>query len=620
MAEKTPVPPFANTESDRKDLSSWLCRLVQAGQTAKGGLPQVWQEIGRYYRDEMPDADVVSGEGESVAHVPIMSPRLDTLACDVNTVILDQDPVMLCENLGNEDKSEALENLIHRQWEEGGLARSTRVGTKACNISNCFVYKAEFEINLAAVLPENSDQIELRPVGVIRHAGIKLTGIQAEDFIIGPITLDGVQSAAIVGYRFFQSVKHIKQLQELGVYFEGEEIPGGDDPTPDDRAQAYYYSMIDPSVFTGIEETDLAECYEVYFRKQEDGKGRWRWYVGTVAYRSQIVLKCEEWNYSRPPFFRSKWLPELLGWWSGESTGRKLFTIQGESDRVHSRIYNGTMESSMPPVFAQGIDKENYTEYQPGDIIEQDAGSPPPWSPNINVEFEGLMQIEQNLERAADATIQISTNALGQEESRETTATQTSAIQQGQASRLSEYIANFTEEWPAMANFCCELLYSNWNLWRHMYQGDGDIVQNLVREDLILPKTWRVNGSSPASTPASRRAAIAQIALLAKDPNTMIDMYEVAKAALRYSGIPGAAKFQKDKPIAQPPIQGQPPLQPGQAPIVPGSPGLPPSPVPPQAVGGMQPGPNAIAIGPQEPGIDPSSAGSQEADFRVAGG
>jgi hypothetical protein len=541
------VPSIARSREQREELAQHIFERIEQGQAAKGGLTSVWQSLEAIHRNEPPSEDVAPARGMAAIHLPFSQPRIDMLGAQVCSVVGKQKPIMLCESGGDDAASSRTEACLHAMWSRGGFDRALRDAVQIAANTNKAIWRLVFQVDAAPMLTENSDQIEESYEGHIRYAGLKIECIHPKDFVVAPASLDGLQSASVVGHRFYQRVQRIKELQKVGVYFAADQdIVGGDSPVEHDDTGAIRDSRTSPNVFSDEPDTSLVECYELIVRRPSKEGGFERYYRAVIAHKQQFLLDLEEWPYSRPPYFTSGFLTDVSGFWGGRSVARSLAPLQDEYDRIESLIYNGAYMSAMPPIIGPRISDEKYSQYQPGDWIEGEPGAQP-FSPSINFRADVLQEVKADLERLGDMAARISTNSLGSEEAKvSVTATQTQAIQSGVATGLSEYIAEFTLQFSQMASFSCELLADNYVLWRPFYAGQ------VGRDDLKLAYEWESNGKSPASTPMARIAALQQLWAVAMNPMSGLDPYEIAKLMLANSGIPGADKLQQERPQPTP--------------------------------------------------------------------
>ena len=427
-----PSTPMTRTKQDREELGAWLFERISAGQDAKGGLPTVWRQIEAFHRNEPPSEDTAPAHGMSPVHIPFLQPRIDMLCASVSTVVTKQIPYMLVEGIGDEAMSNRLERLIHRHWQVGGFDRAMREVTQHAAITNRGIWRVSFELQTSHVLSENSDQLQDAYEGDVRFSGLKIEGISPEDFVIAPAALDGIQSASLVGHRFYQRAAGIKQLQKAKLYHtDDDEIYGGDSPTQEDITGRYVNTCTSPDVFSGMDDTALVECYDVVFRYAPKEGGFERYFRAVLAFNQKAVLSCEEWPYSRPPYFSSGFLTDITSFWGGRSVGRSLAPMQDQYNKLWSMAYNGGMQQALPAIFGPQIASEKFTQYEPGQYIEiEDPHGPQPFVANSNFNGQWVRMLMMDLQGQGDAVARLSSNSLGAEEAKASiSATQTHAIQ-----------------------------------------------------------------------------------------------------------------------------------------------------------------------------------------------
>jgi len=542
------IPKIARTQADRQKLALQLNTLIQQAITAKGSLPEIWERTEAYERNDPPAWDVAPDDSMSPLHIPFLQPRIDTLVGQLCSVVAKQNPLMLAVSGQGDELSTRLETIIHRQWESGGFDRACRGVALNAALHNKGIWRLTFEFQPGGILPENSDQLEDIQHGPVRYAGMKLDSIHPNDFVIAPSAVDGVQSAMLVGHRFYHRLAYLKERQRLGEYFENAdyELIGGDSPENHDDMLSYVAALTSPSVFSGSDEATLVELFELYVKLPDD-RGIERYYKAVLAPNQNYLLDLQTWPYSRPPYFTSELLVDE-DFWSGKSVGRNLSPLQDMYNKLQSLVYNGSYMASAPPIFGPRLDNEKYSQYKPYSYLETEGGGAQPFQATTQFNAQPLMQQISNCERIGDEVARVSTNSLGAEEQKSSiTATQSQAIAQGMSVGLQEYIAVFTLCLPQMAAFTCEVLADQYIVWRLLYPEQG-----VTRDDLRRAVSWEPNGKSPADAPMARLATLQQLWAMGQNPASQFDLYEIAKLALACAGIPGADKIQKERP----PVQG----------------------------------------------------------------
>ncbi len=546
------IPKIARTQSDRNKVALQLSTLVQQAITAKGSLPEIWLRTESYQRNDPPAYDTAPDEGMSPLHIPFLQPRIDTLVGQICSVVARQHPLMLAVSGLGDELSTRLEAIVHRQWESGGFDRACRGVALNAALHNKGVWRLAFEFQPGGILPEGSDQIEDIQHGPVRFAGIKIDSIHPNDFVIAPSAVDGIQSAMLVGHRFYARLAYIKERQRLGEYFDNRdyELVGGDSPEAHDDMMSIVSALTSPSVFSGFPETELVELFELYV-KLPDERGLERYYRAVLAPYQNYLLDLQAWPYSRPPYFTSELLTDEY-FWSGKSVGRNLSPLQDLYDKLNALVYNGSYMASAPPIFGPRLDNEKYSQYKPYSYLETEGGGGQPFQATTQFNAQPLLQQIAACERNGDMVARVSTNSLGAEEAKSSlTATQTQAIQQGMSVGLQEYIAMFTLSFGQMAAFTCEVLADQYIVWRLLYPE-----QKVSQDDLKRAVSWEPNGKTPADAPMARLATLQQLWAMGQNPASQFDLYEIAKLSLACAGIPGADKIQRERPAPTP--QGMP--------------------------------------------------------------
>jgi hypothetical protein len=175
--------------------------------------------------------------------------------------------------------------------------------------------------------------------------------------------------------------------------------------------------------------------------------------------------------------------------------------------------------------------------------VETDPGSQAPQQLRFEVNVQPLLQQQQQLIQLADS-VSVSSNNLGQPDSKELTATQTQAVQSGEQSRVNSFIGRFVREFPQMAAYSWELLVKNMELWVPLFltQDELQMAMGLQLEQQKL--SWTVAGQSVYDAPAQRLAVIQQMAQMAADPAYGINKYNLASLMGVLNRLPMADNIQ----------------------------------------------------------------------------
>ena len=593
LPKEIPRPPFAQTKEQLRDLGATLSQWIYEADSAKGSLPMVWLQIARYNGDDPASYDTAPDSGEVPIHRPFISIRTDTLLSQMRGVIAAPNPLMLCESAGGDDLlSSAMERILTRQWEFGGFYDALDEVLQNAILFNLGIWRISFEMQFPEMLPEGADNIEAAPGQGVRFAGLKIDSVDPDDCIIAPIG-GGVQSAQLIGERYYRRVEWLKEQEQLGIYIEGSTatLTGGSNPDQHDTLQRERASLTSASAASGEKETTGEELYELYFRKRpEEGKPE-KWYKAIVAVSQAIVLDVQEWPYSRPPYFSSSVLVDKKQkrFWPGRSMGRMAIPLQDQYDKYHALLYNGNEESAQHFGTTQGsLPKAGKFDIAPNTrIVETDEAVQ--WD-HLDFAPQAVESAIQDLEMAGDRLFCVTTNEQGASE-KVNSATQSSLESQGSSTRIADLIARFELPFPQMAAYSCEVLYDMFVLWAAFDKDIKTVTDDTgfespapgspTREDFKGARKWMPSGRDPHNSPMAQLAAMQSLMTMAANPETGLDVYNIMRGYLATLGLAGSRDFQKERPIAQPtqPTQANPEGTPGgPGPGAPGAPGVPGAP------------------------------------------
>lgn len=604
------VPAIADSPDKRRQLVTQLEADIYAGINARAGLEDVWRRVEHMHINARPLRNTSPQDNLVPIHRPLLQPRLDQLAAQVCSVVAGSDPYMLATS-GDDTLSSKREKTLHRLWQTAGFDQQIRKAAIIAGDTNRAIWRISYALQVENMLPEGDETIQDKMSGSITYSGLAIDVIHPRDFTLSPATSEGIQSAQLVGHRFYRSAQYIKERQAIGEYFDDAPPVGGDDPLEHRIRYSQQYVNYVPLDDTS---SDPVELWDVIVRMRPsqvspiNENKRQRYFLATLAIKQGLLLRFEEYPFSRPWYFESGFLVEPEDFWGdGKSVGKNLYPLQEEYNNNCTLLYNGALMSALPPLFGPQLNTEKTSYYGPREYIPVDGEVK---IQSFGGEFHGedIRANNADIERNADSVAGISANNTGAPEQHELSATQSQQIAAGVGVSITEYIRSFTANFPAMASLTEEILDSYYPLWRPFY---SDL--QITKQELSLPAMWEVNGKSPADTPMARMIQVQQlIGFGEKFPQACYDMYELGKLQLALSNLPGADKIQMERPSAIP-QQLNPQAQdaPGDGQGVPGQPGMgDPNPVPtePQDAG------NAGPLPPL-----PASVVRPSADFNTTG-
>jgi hypothetical protein len=541
-------------EEERKKLGTRIRDWIQAGlderKAAENGW---WRDVWAHYENRMPESP---GKNLVPLHVPLSQPRQDALTANVCTVIGKQDPIMLCD-IEDTELASRRQKLMHKLLDYASIDSQLRkASTDATNVNRAFL----------KVTPKDAGGTEgmQRPLTLNDRPGIDVSVIPPKDMAVFPAVLSGCQTAVFVGNRFYKRAGTIQKMIDRGDYFKVV-TQAGDDPSEYDLIGTGQHAHTTLQVLGVESEQQAVELWDGVVRLDlGDGEDRYR---VTLAFKSAELLAIEKYDLRYTWYFDTFYIADGEHYWSGRSVARNLFTLQDTYNKLWSMFYTWGASAAKPPMIGPKLDSgETYTKWEAGDYIET-TEPVQPWAPTIRTELQPITVAIQAIERNADQVARVSQNSLGSDNSSADTATENSIIAAGVSVGIEEYISNFSAFMPAMAEHVEDIVLGNYQeiapYYTHMVEGpvvmpDGtpqlDMMGQpviapqpapLVSEDeLKMPTCWRVNGTSPSSTPQAKVMAGQQLAQMAADPRFGFNPYAIGTVIYKNSPLAGDGNIQ----------------------------------------------------------------------------
>lgn len=621
LPDSIPVPAFVKDEADRQLFGQKLCDWISQADSAKGSMVEIWARIAMFNRDDPAGMESAPDQGMAPLHRPYISVRTGTLGAQMTSVIATPDPLMLCDSAqGDDELASRLEKALHRQWVSGGFNQALGEVIQNAILFNKGIWRIAFDLQFDEFLPEGADAIEAQPGKPMRYAGLKVGSVHPNDFVIAPTTVDGPQSAQLIGERFYRRKDWCIEQERLGLFFEGSTADlSTSTPVEHDNLRAITASMTSPSAAAQTPETESVELHEIYLKYPESPGEPERWFKAIAATHDAKVLTIQHWPYSRPPYFISGVEVDTLHFWGTKSIGRSAIPMQDQYNKYHSLLYNGNYAQAEYFLVGQEPVGEKYTEIPQGRFLKSDG---PVTAMQLPFKGDSVQTAISNLETDGDKLFGVTNNAQGVPDQKVSiTATQSQQLAMGASTRLANFLFQFELPFPQMAAFSAEILADQFQAWgtfdpaveKEADFGDEDdptASRGLTRGDFEQAVFWQANGRTPNSTPMAILAELQQLMAVAQSsPASGLDEYEIMKAYLQTAAIAGSRKFQKERPPDPPPQE--PPLgspQPQQPkPPVPGIPamaGHPGPSIPPQVTdqGEHLPPNEAASVRPIPPG------------------
>ena len=467
---------------------------VDAGLGAMGRMPQWWLDVERQYRNENPGLNQGpdgQNKGYDEFHIPLTQPRLDMLTAQVTTVIGKQNPYMT-DMTDPEAISEPKQQLVHSIWKDAGFETKIR---DAATIVGCT------DVAFYRLCPNYA-----------QRGAVDLDVIHPDSMIVYPALPKGIQAATCVGHRLEMRRYLIESMQDGITYYKGDPPSiSSQDEHDDDREQSHTGANLGD--LAPDDATELCEIWPLVVRldlkhiEDENTTERSeRLYQATLDYKSGRLLKLEEYDYDYIWYFRSQFIGSPRYFYSGQSVGRNLYPIQDMYNALWSGFFAGAMQAaSGGPVIGEGLTSgEKFQKFGMTTVIESDSPVTP-WQGSVHFDGQPFPRMIASCEEIADKVARISQNTQGAQAQGSTTATEQSIIAAGVAVGIEQFIARFSQDFPAMAALTCQIAAFDFEAFAQRY--GQDIVEP---EALIEPGLGPLMGSNTNVTPNIVEAPIGQ--------------------------------------------------------------------------------------------------------------
>lgn len=552
----------------RRAIGTKLRAWIDLGLDAKNDCAW-WKDVTGFYENRKP-AD--AGKGKISMHMPLSQPRQDALTSNVCTVVGKQDPVMLCD-LPDTELAGRRQKFIHKVWDYAGFDIQIRkASTDATNFNRCF-YKVTPNGFPEMSGGQQSPNTSLKP-------GIEIGVIPPKDMTVFPAVLGGCQQAVLVGNRLYKRVQTINDRIKAKEYYEVK-VSGGDNPEEHDDTGSIQHAGMSMGLMAQEPNQQAAECFDLIVRldltaedlnggkkgKGPEGEKRYR---AVLAYKNSDLLLLEEYpeTFQYTWYFEGFYITSDL-YWPGTSVGRNLLPLQDGYNKLWSQFITAGWKMADPKIIGPALnDGQKWAEAPSGAYLETDE-TVQPWSPDIHVELQPITMAMEKIERTADQVARVSQNSLGVANSSADTATENGIIASGVAVGIEEYIANFSSCFPAMAEHTEHIMASMPQEMATYYTHAVDVpvvdpmtqqpavdpqsgqpalqpqeMPILTPEELKKPTCWRVNGTSPSSTPQAKLQAGQMLVQVAADPEYRMNKPALGALIVANSSLSGDGNLQ----------------------------------------------------------------------------
>ena len=487
--------PGAHEPEERRTLGNALRMDVDAAIRERAALADRWRVNTAYYENNPPRWVNRLLPGCEMMHFPLTQPKIDRMAGTTVRTIFNVDPINTAQLRGANGRQRDLERGIQFFREIGGLEQRVRsIGTISALTDAC-VLKCTFDIVTDQEHDRKPDNVTLLP-GFASYAGFRYEVKHPDDFVIFPASPFGMQSAKLVGDRFWVRESTVKARQADGTYFKDAVVSVSAGPQ-NYASRDYNMGRLAPGM-AGSDDTDqLVECFDLLVKLRLEPDGKLRRYQVTLAYDTSAILCIKRYYYSKPWYreFRFKDV-EYGSYWSSRSVAQDLQGLQRAYNHLNNLLIYGSYVAALPAVFGRGLPSKA-TKYMAGDVFNLDDDTT---VTTVDTRFDpaAIPLMCERIERLADAVVRITQIATGQQTKAGTSATEVAELMRAQGTNDNDYLVNFGQGLMELADIEREQLFHNFAYWKPLYMDQVPIIDPSI---LAMPVRWSLQGKNPNTTP-----------------------------------------------------------------------------------------------------------------------
>lgn len=431
MPERKAKAIAVNLDSDElRKLGAYMADLVSQGQSEKVELLNRWERNWNQYHS-VPEPFVSQWmDGVTDIGFPFSKPRSDTLQDAVTGMIFGADPVVsvVMASPGADDSRAAdkIEDVLTDWASFVNLEEfSKRLATQAF-VTNHGLCRLDW------------DKPRAMPV---------MEPVLAENFIcVGSAYFD-FHDSICVGHSFTRFRRDYDRMVSSGEYHDH-------DVDPPSVLHTLSQGSIEAQAGGARHRQDEpVELWELVFRLDlkhflSDGEkkpGEEEWYVATVEPEGKKVCRLQEYPYERPMYFNCAYkVNTAASFWTPHSIASDLQGSHTAYNGLMNLMMIGTAYSALPVFASDEIpeDAANKTQIpKPGQWVDAPGGVN-----GVQNQFDAnkVMMALQTIERQGDMAARINQGGMGQEFSKQMTATEAEGLRQSQQAGIGGYAATFS--------------------------------------------------------------------------------------------------------------------------------------------------------------------------------
>lgn len=514
-AKKTGAASFEDDVQLRSQYGNLLRRHIDASTQAVSDLADRWDVAEALYNLDYNEVGLNTVEGLKSYPIPIWKPKADRIIGTIFQGITGIDPyVQVLTDDGSNERAEGIEKTLQLMAGRGNTKDT---------FDRAFLQGITIGVNT---------NIALLYVHKKKEGGVSFKAVHPKDAVAYPHEMGCIDDMVTVGHRFYKMRSWVEDQQLAGYYLPGT-LGSADSKVGDEAGRSSAFAMIQDT--EGVEQKDdILRLYQIC-HKCELGEG-YKWYLFTLAYDDQVILKVEDYPYSRPFYFDLRFADEYGTFWPANSPGYSMQALQKAYTDLHNVIIQGAYATAFPNlVFEGGSMPVKYKRNVVGGVWEVPAGVKVSVLAN---QFRGeqLMQMIPQLEKIADSVSRISQLGTSQNLPSSTTATAAAGMLKAQEEGKDQYTAFVAPSVADIWRFLYELLEKHFDEFKSLY---GVSMPLETREDLSgTPLRFEATGKSADTNPRVLLEKMQMLLQMSQAPDSRLDYQKVEGQVVQNMNIP----------------------------------------------------------------------------------
>jgi len=497
-------------------LAAELEVRTDAAESARSPLHDRWDVGQAMYDGEAWSSGVQMIREIEPRIIQLVKPRVNTTRDDLKRILLSPRPV--CQALTSnreQSRAEFLEKGMGQLMNAAKLAKPWRTGVQyACVTGQSFLHP------------------------IMGGGGrLKIGVVHSREMLASPVFGTDIPDMDMIGHQFYRPRWEIAALQKAKYYCSEEHFDAWTLVEEGGARRETISSAANPSsTYTsgGLSPLDSVRLFRLVVRIEVEGE--MRPYVVTYAPESVTVLRCAEWNLSRPDYVAVRLHDEHNSFWYGTSLAWDLQGLQHLYTDLHNLLVYGSMVSALPPIFLSGgLQQREIESYGIAELIEVDAEVK---ATALPIRFDGraIPGLVQQLERVTDAITGQSQNARGM-------PVKGGSQTLGEAQILQQYQTANTN---ALAEVAAESLEDLWGLVQEMarkftallYKGYGRLIAPEFWDVVDQEVDWDAVGRDTGKSPQALAAKFAMYRDMADHADSEIFVPDLEKKIIEADDLP----------------------------------------------------------------------------------